>query len=146
MKCSVRYVSSIILIGSTFACTAVKQFSAKYSPFTTRREVVEKGQGRREEVKGNTVDSSLLTVNSQQSSDNHQLSIVNSQPTITKDSTYNLQPTTYSPPTDNRQPSSANSQLLTVNRQPSTVNPQLKIVPREFRAAWIASVANINWP
>jgi len=145
----IQYIFFITLISS---CTAVKEFTAKHSPFTTRREVVEKG---------NTVDSSQLTVNRQPSTVNSQPatqnpkattdSTVNHQlptqnPLPTKDSTYNLQPTTYTAPTDNREQSTDNSQPSTANRQPPTVNSQLNIVPREFRAAWIATVANINWP
>ncbi|NBO57415.1 MAG: hypothetical protein EBU73_00550, partial [Chitinophagia bacterium] len=39
---TIQYIFFITLISS---CTAVKEFTAKHSPFTTRREVVEKGQG-----------------------------------------------------------------------------------------------------
>ena len=147
MKLRVRLIQLLLIIITIPSCTSIKNFTSKYSPFTTRREVVMKGEGKREEVEdpdrsvrrgGNAVDSLQLTVNSQPST-------VNTQPT-----TNNLQPTTTS--TVNSQPSTVNSQLTTNNLQPttsSTVNPQnlqLPQIPREFRAAWIASVANINWP
>jgi uncharacterized lipoprotein YddW (UPF0748 family) len=147
MKLRVRLIQLLLIIITIPSCTSIKNFTSKYSPFTTRREVVMKGEGKREEVEdpdrsvrrgGNAVDSLQLTVNSQPST-------VNAQPT-----TNNLQPTTTS--TVNSQPSPLNLQPTTYNLQPtttSTVNPQnlqLPQIPREFRAAWIASVANINWP
>ncbi len=147
MKLRVRLIQLLLIIITIPSCTSIKNFTSKYSPFTTRREVVMKGEGKREEVEdpdrsvrrgGNAVDSLQLTVNSQPST-------VNTQPT-----TNNLQPTTTS--TVNSQPSPLNLQPTTYNLQPtttSTVNPQnlqLPQIPREFRAAWIASVANINWP
>ncbi|MFN4808580.1 MAG: glycoside hydrolase family 10 protein [Bacteroidota bacterium] len=147
MKLRVRLIQLLLIIITIPSCTSIKNFTSKYSPFTTRREVVMKGEGKREEVEdpdrsvrrgGNAVDSLQLTVNSQPST-------VNTHPT-----TNNLQPTTTS--TVNSQQSTVNSQLTTNNLQPttsSTVNPQnlqLPQIPREFRAAWIASVANINWP
>ena len=33
-----------------------------------------------------------------------------------------------------------------IDNQPSTIKLNLPEVNREFRAAWIATVANINWP
>ena len=147
MKLRVRLIQLLLIIITIPSCTSIKNFTSKYSPFTTRREVVMKGEGKREEVEdpdrsvrrgGNAVDSLQLTVNSQPST-------VNTHPT-----TNNLQPTTTS--TVNSQPSPLNLQPTTYNLQPtttSTVNPQnlqLPQIPREFRAAWIASVANINWP
>jgi uncharacterized lipoprotein YddW (UPF0748 family) len=152
MKLRLQYIQSIVLLSTLVGCTAVKEFTAKYSPFTTRREVVIQGRGTGDMGQVNTVDSSQLKVNRQPSTAN---------PQPKKDSTYNVQPTTNNQPTVNRQPSTANPQPTkdstynvqptsnnqpTVNRQPSTANSQLNIVPREFRAAWIASVANINWP
>ena len=56
-------------------------------------------------------------------------------------------PTPPSKPTQITQPSSP-SQLSQPTKlsQPSIPLPVLPTIPREFRAAWIASVANINWP
>lgn len=108
----------LLLITTLISCTSIKNFTAKYSPFTTRKAVVEKGQG-------NTVDSSQLTVNRQPSTVKGQLPTQNPQPMT--DTTFN-------------------GQLPTQNPQLKTHNPQLPTVPREFRAAWIATVANINWP
>ena len=140
MKLRASFLLPILLLILFIGCTSIKNITSKYSPFTTRKKVVEsgnKGQGTREEGEGgrrNTVDSSQLTVNRQQS-------IAITQPT-----THNSQPATAGKPkidsSINRQPSTANSQPSTT----STVNLQVPTIPREFRAAWIASVANINWP
>ena len=124
MKAATNKLLALSILLHLISCTSIKTFTAKYSPFTTRKEVVLKGEevkegeGTSDKRQGNTVDSSLLTVNRQQS-------------------TVNLQPTTQNPKpkTD-----------TTVNIQPTTYILQLPTIPREFRAAWIATVANINWP
>ncbi|MFN5358899.1 MAG: hypothetical protein ACK5BK_08765, partial [Bacteroidota bacterium] len=79
MKLRVRLIQLLLIIITIPSCTSIKNFTSKYSPFTTRREVVMKGEGKREEVEdpdrsvrrgGNAVDSLQLTVNSQPSTVN----------------------------------------------------------------------------
>ena len=132
---SASYKLQIILIFSLLiSCTSIKNFTAKYSPFTTRKEVVLKGQeikegqGTSDKRQGNTVDSSRITVNPQLSTANTQPataskpktdSTVNSQP-----STVNSQPATAGKPITHNQKlktdSSGYRQQSTVNLQPTT--------------------------
>jgi len=71
MKLRASFLLPILLLTLFIGCTSIKNITSKYSPFTTRKKVVEsgnKGEGRREEGEGgrrNTVDSSQLTVNRQ---------------------------------------------------------------------------------
>lgn len=50
MKLRVRLIQLLLIIITIPSCTSIKNFTSKYSPFTTRREVVMKGEGKREEV------------------------------------------------------------------------------------------------
>ena len=126
-----KSIQIILFITTISSCSAVKEFTAKHSPFTTRKAVVEKAQLTRDEGQANTTDNNQTTTTTI-------TTITTYTTTTTKDSTHNLQHTTYNPTTIT---------TTTTFTTTTTYNqPQINIIPREFRAAWIATVANINWP